>query len=96
MNITNRYLDLEPVIAAIAEQRGWSGRIRHYLPDAAAQARDASESRWLVLAPDEARLAEVMRAIEARPQEWTPLRRRSGIHAWTDDFSSILPLLTLR
>jgi hypothetical protein len=37
-----------------------------------------------------------MRAIEARPQEWTPLRRRSGIHAWTDDFSSILPLLTLR
>jgi hypothetical protein len=96
MNITNRYLDVEPVIAAIAEQRGWSGRIRHYLPDAAAQAQDATESRWLVLAPDEPRLAEVMGAAEARPGEWAPLRRRPGIHAWTDDFSSILPLLILR
>jgi spermidine synthase len=96
MNITNRYLDVEPVIAAIAAERGWSGRIRHYLPDAAAQARDATESRWLVLAPDEARLAEVMRAAGARGGDWAPLTRRPGFPAWTDDFSSVLPLLSLR
>lgn len=96
MNITNRYLDLEPVIAAVAAERGWHGRIRHYLPDAAAQARDASESRWLVLAPDEARLAEVLGAAQARPGEWKPLRRRAGIGAWSDDFSSVLPLLSFR
>ena len=96
MNITNRYLDVEPVIAAIAAERGWSGRIRHYLPDRTAQAGDAQESRWLVLAPDEARLAEVLRASGARPGEWAPLARRPGFAAWSDDFSSILPLLSLR
>lgn len=96
MNITNRYLDLEPVIAAIAAERGWRGRIRHYLPDAAAQARDATESRWLVLAPDEARLAEVLRAAGGQAGDWAPLRRRPGVAAWTDDFSSVLPLLSLR
>ena len=96
MNITNRYLDLEPVIAAIAAQRGWSGRIRTYLPDEAALARDAQVSRWLVMAPDEARLAEVMRAAGAQPGDWAPLRRRPGIAAWTDDFSSVLPLLSWR
>ena len=96
MHITNRYLDVEPVIATIAAERGWSGRIRHFLPDEAAQARDAQESRWLVLAPDEARLSEVLRASGARPGEWAPLTRRPGFPVWSDDFSSVLPLLSFR
>ena len=93
MNITNRYLDLEPVIAAIAAEKGWSGRIRSWHPGPAARARGATHSRWLVLAPDEARLAQVLGAAEAKPGEWAALRRREGIPAWSDDFSSVLPLL---
>lgn len=33
VNITNRYLNMEPVLAALAAQFGWSGWVRHYCPD---------------------------------------------------------------
>ena len=32
VHISNRYLDLEPVVAAIARSEGWAARVRHYAP----------------------------------------------------------------
>lgn len=96
VNITNRYLDMEPVLAALAARRGWSARMRLYEPDAAARVRHAARSKWVVMTQSETRMAEVMAATGARPGDWAPLRGRDDVQAWTDDFASVLPVLNLR
>jgi hypothetical protein len=96
VNITNRYLDMEPVLAALAAQRGWSGWVRHYRPDAQALARHDTESRWVMLTRNEARATQVLNAAGSAPGDWSRLRGRSDVEAWTDDFSSILPILAPR
>ena len=96
VNVTNRYLDMEPVLAALAAQRGWSGWIRHYRPDARGLAQHDAESRWVMLTRSEARAIQVLNAAGSAPGEWARLRGREDVSAWTDDFSSILPVLSLR
>lgn len=93
LNITNRYLDMEPVLAALAVRRGWSARVRAYQPTPAAEAEQATFSKWVVITQDEARMNEVLAAAGG---SWRALRRRDDIQAWTDDFSSVLPVLDLR
>jgi hypothetical protein len=38
-------------------------------------------------------MATVLAATTAGPDAWQPLRERPDMALWTDDFSSILPIL---
>ncbi|MBJ6121155.1 spermidine synthase [Sphingomonas mollis] len=87
VHISNRFLDLEPVVAAVAREDGWHAAQFHHRPSAL-QA-DASTSVWIALSRDPALLA----AFTAGDPDWTALRTRPGLAAWTDDYSSFLPLL---
>lgn len=87
VHISNRYLDLEPVVAAVADAGGWRGAVMDYHPSPLDP--EASTSLWVALSRDPATLA----ALRTRHSEWRPLRRRAGLSAWTDDYSTILPLL---
>ena len=87
VHISNRYIDLEPVVAAVADAGGWQGAVMDYHPSSLDP--DASASLWVALSRDAATLA----ALRARHSEWRPMRRRPGLSAWTDDYSTILPLL---
>jgi len=91
VHISNRYLDLEPVIAGAA--RGdWSARLRLYVPDAEHVALHESGSVWIALSPS----AEVLgRLVALNPAAWRPLKPRPGFRPWTDEHSSILPILKL-
>jgi hypothetical protein len=91
VHISNRFIDLQPVLAA-AGDRGWATALRDYNPGRAEVKAGASRSLWVAMARDPATLSRLV----ARGGGWKPLRRRPGFAAWTDDYGSILPVLKAR
>ena len=89
VHISNRYLDLEPVLAALAERAGLAARIKMYdAPSDLPPPRPSESSNVVVLARDEGTL----RSLEL-DDGWVPLGPPDRIRAWTDDYTSIVPLL---
>ena len=89
VHISNRHLDLEPVVAAIAAHAGLSGRIKRYsAPEELIESRASTSSNVVVLARDEATLGAL--DLDAG---WAPLGAPDRVRAWTDDYASIVPLL---
>lgn len=87
VHISNRFLDLEPVVAAVARDGGWHAAKLYYQPPRYTAV--ASASQWIALSRDPATLAALARG----NGDWQPLVARAGLAAWTDDYSTILPLL---
>jgi len=87
VHISNRYLNLIPVVAAAARARGWQAAILNYTPDAFEE--EASKSAWIAMTRDPA----VFDAIRQHGGAWASIRPRPGFRAWTDDYGTILPLL---
>jgi SAM-dependent methyltransferase len=92
VHISNRYLDLEPVLSA-AQADGWTGAIFYYQPDLGEQVHNLSASIWVAMARDPAALERLREASGADGFLWRPLKARPGFAGWTDDHASILPLL---
>lgn len=92
VHISNRHLDLEPVVAAIAKRQGWSAALRDYdPPNEQPSGIMFTRSQWIMLSKDK---AAVQRVIDTGPAgDWRALRARPGFVAWTDDYASALPLL---
>jgi hypothetical protein len=93
VHISNRNLDLEPVIAAAAAAGGWDARLRAYRPTAAERSQNYSGSDWIALSPDPRALGAL---IERNQSAWRPLRARADFSPWTDDHASLLPLIRWR
>ncbi len=87
VHVSNRFLDLTPVVAASAE--GWTGIRLDFRPGALDQQARASGSWWIALSRD----PRVVKQLAATDPGWYPLRRRPGFRAWSDDYSTILPLI---
>ncbi|HEY4049996.1 MAG TPA: fused MFS/spermidine synthase [Acidobacteriaceae bacterium] len=86
-HISNRFLDLEPVVAGIGRDAG----LEVVAVDTPAdEARGFYSTDWVLVTSNEdfLRNPEVSAAI--------PLRRRSNVKTWTDNYSSILPVLKWR
>jgi len=92
VHVSNRYIDLVPVVATDAAAGGWTAAVRRYEPDAEETRRFASTSVWIALSRDPRKLQELIRA-SAGQGDWQPLRTTPGFSGWTDDYASILPLL---
>ena len=92
MHISNRFFDLEPVVAAAAASGGWRGAMRVYTPDTSASARNEYKSRWIALSQSPQTLDGLVRG---SGRQWEALTPRPGFAPWTDDHSSVLPLITL-
>ena len=91
-NISNRHLDLEPVLGALTRDAGLAARIQFdgdVTP--AERARGKLASRWAVMTRRPAELGSL--AADAR---WTPPRASADGRVWTDDFSSVLGVLRWR
>jgi hypothetical protein len=93
VHISNRYLDLSPVIAAAAAN-GWNARIRYYKPDAEGQALRYAGSIWVAMSPDPATIDRLI--AYDRTQLWEPLKPRSGFSAWVDNHASILSIIKIK
>ena len=89
VHISNRHLDLEPVVAAIAARTGLAGRLKRYsAPEELAESKAATSSHLVVLARDEGTLEAL--DLDAG---WVPLGAPDRVRVWTDDYASIVPLL---
>ena len=90
VHISNRHLDLKPVVAAAA-QEGWTARLRLYRPSAdEILNRQYTSSMWVAMSPSPATIA---RLEAARPGSWQKFEGRAGFRPWTDDYASVLPVL---
>lgn len=90
VHVSNRYLDLEPVIAAAAEKGGWRAALLNHQPLNDDAYTDAST--WIVLSRDEAKLRDLL-ARSTSEAPWAPLTPRLGFDGWSDDYASIIPLM---
>ena len=93
VHISNRYLDLSPVIAAAAKN-GWSARIRNYAPDKGDEKLRYSASIWVAMSPDPATIERLMTFDGA--QSWEQLKPRPGFSPWGDDHASILSIIKIK
>ena len=92
VHISNRFLDLKPVIAAAAAL-GWHARVRHYRPDDQQKADNHTSSMWIAMSPSESTLGQLTSGNAAK---WRPIRPRPGFTPWTDDRATLLPLIRWR
>jgi spermidine synthase len=95
VHISNRFLDLEPVVAEAARAGGWTAMIYndHVDPNSVA-GRYLSSSTWVALSRDPAMIAAIVaRAPKSKDSQWRKLNYQRGFTEWTDDFASILPLI---
>ena len=92
VHISNRYIELEPVLAAAAKQRGLAAAIRDDTP----QGPDTvlfTASSWVAIVRDPKRLVALHAVAPAL--DWRPLAPPAP-HAWSDDHASILPYIRWR
>jgi hypothetical protein len=87
-HVSNQYLDLTPEIAALADASGMAARLVDTPPQ---EARGEYRATWVLVTNNAAFLAQPQVAAFAR--EIPP---KPGLRAWTDDYSSLLPLLQWR
>ena len=85
VHISNRFVDLHPVLAAVARDRGLASALRRDRPDDPV----LTASDWVVLSRDADKLA-VLTAADGGG--WEPLGPAADV-VWRDDYASILPHL---
>ena len=90
-HVSNRRLDLEPIVAHLAADAGLAGCDWQDFDISDADHLDGKEaSEWIVLS----RRTEPVRELE-RSGRWRPLPPPDG-NLWTDDFSNLLTALRWR
>jgi hypothetical protein len=87
VHISNRYIDLGPVISAVAKREGLAARA---LMDFPADDERYTPSRWIALSRDPSQIGELARMHPDSP--WSTLEPPAE-KPWTDDHASILPYI---
>ena len=88
LHISNRFLDLEPVVARIVEQAGYAA-LRGYLNEIDPDTDPTgSPSHWVLIARHQATLDGL-----ALGEVWQPLETPSAGRVWSDDFSNLLEVI---
>jgi hypothetical protein len=87
-HISNRYLDLRPVISGNARSLGLPGLSQSYVVTRAAADDGAASSIWVLVARNVAALGKL-----ADDPRWKRLDTGPGQPVWTDEFSNILSVV---
>ncbi len=92
-HISNRYLRLDPLLAAVAREAGLRALMNadvQIAPEVLETGRRLP-SRWAIFARNDEAFGELV----GRPG-WTPPRMTSRVRPWTDDYSNVLQVLALQ
>ena len=87
VHISNRFIELEPVLAAVAKKRGLAVALRDDNPS---DRTTFTPSSWVAMSRDPAQLKAMEAKAPAFP--WKPLQKAAP-RARTDDHASILPYI---
>ncbi|HEX8054310.1 MAG TPA: fused MFS/spermidine synthase [Thermoleophilaceae bacterium] len=85
VHLSNRYLDLEPVMGNLARDLGLACRIERHEPTDAQHERGYTASVWALLVRDPSHLGPL-----ARDPRWHACEDDPGAETWTDDYSNLL------
>jgi hypothetical protein len=83
-HLSNRYLDLEPVLGRLIRETGIVGLIRANVERRIEQESNGYPTVWAAIASDSSHLGPLR-----NDSRWRPLRTRDGVRLWTDDYSNI-------
>ncbi|MFH1724370.1 MAG: fused MFS/spermidine synthase [Elusimicrobiota bacterium] len=89
MHISNRYLDLAPLISGLARELGFYGAVTELKSEKAAPEKGLTPSRWAVLSRDRS----AVRLLEEAGWQALPAPPASS-RIWTDQRASLLPYLS--
>jgi len=89
VHISNRYLDLKPVVAQGMMDLGWHGRV---VEDDGIDQPYYTGTTWAVLSPDEKFFDTTFFAGDSNSVIQT-LSPKPGFQGWTDDFSNIISII---
>jgi hypothetical protein len=89
VHITNRYLDLEPVVLGLAEEF----KLGHVFINNAGDSEGGYNSDWIILTHNAELLKELEQYAEAEPEERDPKEKPKKPLLWTDDFSNLFDVL---
>ncbi len=84
IHISNRFIDLEPVLAALARDAGMVAAVRLDKPE---DTDALSDSKWVVMTPQEKSLAAIRQISGAK--EWSALDDTAQT-VWSDQYASTL------
>jgi spermidine synthase len=86
-HVSNSYLNLAPEIGRLADAEGMQARVVESMD---VPAEGAYRATWVLVSADAGFFERPGVAAVAMP-----IRRQSGLRLWTDDYSSLLPVLRL-
>ena len=101
VHISNRYIDLNPVIAAEAKANGWYAALRRNSPTNAMIKDGEQPSDWIALSRDPKKLFKLTGKLDTQKSrdynadQWLELDAPGDTRAWTDDYASVVPHLSL-
>lgn len=85
LHISNRYLDLEPVVEKIVQELGIAARVRH---DYDQMPIGKTASTWIAISRKLENLGPLL-----EDKNWDELASRSDVSLWSDDFTPLLNVL---
>jgi hypothetical protein len=88
LHISNRYLDLEPVVANLVEDAGLAGLIEEHQPSEEERHLGGSSSTWVAVtyAPSDLEMLNLC-------DGWRPPTPDPAVGVWTDDYSNVFRTL---
>ncbi len=94
VHLSNRYINLKPVVAALAEDAGLAGAVLdHYVAAGLRKGGYIASSTWVALARSPATLDRYIDRNRAAGPHWRDLAKWRGKRLWTDDYSNVLGTL---
>ena len=84
-HVSNRYLDLRPVIIALANDAKVAGALGERQPDTEERGKLYYGSRWMALARQKETLSELVKI-----DGWYALGSWPASRLWTDDYTDVL------
>ena len=101
VHISNRHIDLKPVLAAEAAQGNWALGMRQDSPPTADVNRGMRASTWVAMAKDPRQLAQLTGPLATKegkyydPDQWLVMPPAGKASRWSDDYASVLPHLSI-
>lgn len=92
-HISNRYLNLEPVVADLAASGGWTPAMLQYQPSEQEELSNATVSVWIALSRNPQTIDRLVALSGEDGINWVVLEPQPGFDGWSDDHASILPLI---
>lgn len=100
VHISNRHVDLQPVLAAEAKQAKWAIAMRDDNPPKKDADRGMRGSKWIAMSADPAMLAKLTGPLVPYAEnydagKWTAIKPAATTKRWSDDYASVLPHLSI-